>query len=169
MAQVIHLTHRLSQRPTPEPVAGVNLRHFRGPEDIEPWLELRHRAFARLRVGVRQWSEADFEAELLAKPWWQPRRMWLAEPQKSARNLFSGGGLVGTITMALRGEVASAKPVVHWLAVDPAWRRRGIGQLLVETLEAAAWDDGYRQVWLETHQAWAAAGQLYARLGYEPT
>ena len=34
-------------------------------------------------------------------------------------------------------------------------------------LEQAAWDEGYRQVALETHESWRAAAALYDALGYE--
>ena len=34
-------------------------------------------------------------------------------------------------------------------------------------LETACWDLGYRQIWLETHEAWAAASAFYETLGYK--
>jgi GNAT superfamily N-acetyltransferase len=55
---------------------------------------------------------------------------------------------------------------VHWLAVLPGWRRRGVGRYLMSVLEARAWELGYREVWLETHAAWAEAVRLYQALGY---
>jgi len=91
--------------------------------------------------------------------------MWFAEP---IGLLGKERQPVGTVTLAMRGEREQAKPVVHWLAVLPRWRRRGIAQLLMNTLEAACWDAGYRQIWLETHTAWSAAAQFYAKYGYEP-
>jgi GNAT superfamily N-acetyltransferase len=134
---------------------------YAGPEDIARWLDVRHRAFARLKVGVRQWTRNDFESEFLAKWWWQPERMWFAESAAEAQ-------ITGTITLAMRGDQSAAVPVIHWLAVLPAWRRRGIGRLLVSALEAHAWDAGYRRVYLETHTAWTAAVELYEKLGYQP-
>ena len=70
------------------------------------------------------------------------------------------------MTLALRGADEAARPVVHWLAVLPAWRRRGIGRLLMSVLEARAWELGYREVWLETHAAWEEAVRFYRALGY---
>jgi ribosomal protein S18 acetylase RimI-like enzyme len=55
---------------------------------------------------------------------------------------------------------------VHWLIVRSNWRRHGVGRLLMAHLETAAWDAGYREVWLETHVAWEAAVKFYRSLGY---
>ena len=164
MPIVQQLTKKLSARPDPPPVANVRLRHFAGVHDIEIWLELRRRAFARQRVGIGDWDAADFEREFLQKTWWRPECMWFAE----MRELLPCGEVVGTVTLARRGLPPQDKPVVHWLAVVPRYRKRGVGQLLMSTLEAAVWDECGRQVWLETHQAWAEAARLYASLGYEP-
>lgn len=160
MAIVRQLTKKLTSRPELQVVAGIRLRHFAGHADIAAWLELRSRAFARQKLGVGSWSEADFEREFLAKPWWQPECMWFAETNDATPQI------VGTVTLARRGSTPVDKPVVHWLAVLPRFRGRGIGRLLMDTLEAAVWDAGERQVWLETHEAWAEAGRLYADRGY---
>ncbi|MCE9555850.1 MAG: GNAT family N-acetyltransferase [Planctomycetes bacterium] len=167
---VLQLTKQLKQRPCPECPPGIVLRHYQGEEDIEPWLALRRAAFARQRLGVRDWSRVDFEAEFLARWWWRPQHMWLAEaalpelfPVAGALN----GQLLGTITLAFRGDnQETARPVVHWLAVHPAWRRQGVGKVLIILLEMAAWDMGYRQIWLETHADWKEAEALYLQLGY---
>jgi GNAT superfamily N-acetyltransferase len=90
--------------------------------------------------------------------------MWIAEEQP----LLMPVHVVGTVTLARRGNAPDDKPVVHWLAVLPGHRKRGIGRILMATLEAAVWDAGERQIWLETHQAWAEAGRLYQALGYVP-
>ena len=146
-------------------MAGVQLRHFAGPDDIAPWLRLREAAFARQRLGVRQWTEEEFRAELLDKPWWSNERMWLAEgtaldPAQQR--------LIGSVTWADRATTHEVRPAIHWLAVLPSYRRQGVGQLLMAALERSCWDAGYRQIWLETHVAWSAAGEFYQRLGYEP-
>lgn len=164
MAIVMQLTRVLSRRPVVPAVDGVRLRNYQGPADAETWLDLRRRAFARQQVGVGDWDEADFRREFLDKTWWRPEAMWFAEADAHA-----GTSTVGMITLAERGDGLGARPVVHWLAVLGSHRRRGIGHLLVATVEAAAWDAGFRQVWLETHSAWKEAARLYEALGYLPT
>ena len=162
MTTVLQLTRTIDERPVPAEIADVRLRHYEGPHDIPVWLELRRRSFARQKVGVRDWDESDFQREFLSKSWWRPQAMWFAEMQP----LLLPAIAVGTVTLALRGEGSSAKPVVHWLAVLPGYRRRRVGRLLMCALETAVWDDGGRQVWLETHSQWLEAARLYESLGY---
>jgi GNAT superfamily N-acetyltransferase len=50
--------------------------------------------------------------------------------------------------------------------VSPEVRRRGVGRLLLATLEAAAWSQGERELTLETHADWSAALRLYEACGY---
>ena len=164
MATVLQLVRQLTCRPTAPPVAGVRLRTFGQAGDVERWLELRHRAFARQRVGVRTWTEQDFAAEFLTKSWWLPERLWFAETAAPSGTPCT----VGTVTLARRGDGAASRPVVHWLAVLPEWRRRGVARLLMAELEAAAWDAGHCTLYLETHAGWTAAAKLYEELGYRP-
>lgn len=161
MATVLQLSKPLAAPPTVHATLGITVRNFAGPEDIEPWLALRERAFARERVGVRKWTVADFAVEFLDRWWWQPQRMWLAELNAEGSRTLAGG-----VTLAMRGTQEAAIPVVHWLVVDPAYRRRGVGRALMSHLEQAAWNAGFRQIHLETHAAWQKAVSFYESLGY---
>lgn len=132
------------------------MRTFAGDSDIGLWLELRARCFADQTPAVRPWTHDDFAAEFLAKPWWSPERMWFAEARDA----------IGSITWAMRGRRPNELPVIHWLMVAPPWRRRGVGRLLMRTLEAACWQAGHRQIGLETHAGWKQANSFYETLGY---
>ncbi len=165
MATVLQLVKRLSDCPRPRVLPGIALRHYHDSRDIPTWLELRHRAFARAKPGVQRWTVADFEADLIGRPWWRPERLWFAMAAEP------GGGspfAVGTVVLADRAVGGAIVPAVHWLAVAPTWRRRGVGRHLLETLETRAWELGHREVFLETHVGWTAAARLYESLGYEP-
>lgn len=132
-------------------------------QELDAWLDLRNKAFARERLGVRRWLRTDFEREISSKSWWNSSRTWVAVVE----NAPPIASLAGTVTWADRtSDGHAAKPVVHWLAVLPAWRRRGIGRLLVTQMHQACWDAGHREIWLETHAAWQAAVRLYRALGY---
>jgi GNAT superfamily N-acetyltransferase len=164
MDNVLHFSKRLSQRPRPSTISGIELRHFLGPDDISSWLDIRHRAFARSKPGIQAWGQAEFAAEFLDKPWWSPDRIWFALAQASGNDSPTA---IGTVALADRGIGPGAVPAVHWLAVVPSWRRRGIGRLLLESLEERSWDRGHREIFLETHEGWTAARRLYEALGYQ--
>src|SRR5262249_47699552 len=154
--------------------------------DIAAWISLRNRAMADLSPRVRTWSEVDFQSEMLSKPWWSAERSWIAiagdlrspdgveravDPVTRRSPAMGASGMervVASVTLALREGVTATVPVVHWLLVDPAWRRRGVGRSLMSQLERAAWDDGWREIELETHAGWQAAVAFYQSIGYAP-
>jgi ribosomal protein S18 acetylase RimI-like enzyme len=53
--------------------------------------------------------------------------------------------------------------------VRPNCRRQGVATMLMATLEAAAWDAGYREIQAETLSTWTAAIAFYRACGYEET
>src|SRR4051812_20164155 len=114
--------------PVARNVPGVSVRTFLVPDDVEAWIRLRERAMASETPVVRFWSDVDFAAEMLNKKWWRDEWTWLAVDAGRAQRV------VGSVTLALREGVNSTMPVVHWLLVDPAWRRRGVAKLLMSYL-----------------------------------
>lgn len=168
MSTVLQLTKTLSGQPQLVYDPRVNLRHYQGEEDIEPWLALRRAAFARQRLGIRDWTRDDFEAEFLKRWWWRPEHVWMVESAVPELQHQAAVPLLGTVTLAFRGTPENAMPVVHWLTVHPAWRRRGIARMLMVNLEREAWNLGHRQICLETHADWREAAVLYQALGYVP-
>ena len=163
MSEVLHLHRVLTERPPQPHCVAAGLRTYQGADDIRLWLEIRQRAFAKERMGVGRWTHDDFGREFLAKSWWSAEHMWFAAPRDAASPKEE---TVGTVTLARRGSGPDSRPVIHWLAVLPAWRRKGVGQLLVRTLEIACWEAGDREILLETHAAWEKAAFLYHALGY---
>lgn len=159
MPAVLHFRRQLFRPPDVGVVPGFSVRNIAMPDDVAAWLALRDRAMAGKSPRIRTWSESDFFSEMKSKSWWRPERMWLAFGSETATP-------VGAVTLALREGAVSTIPVVHWLLVDPDWRRRGVGRLLVSHLELAAWNDGWREIELETHVGWAAAVAFYQSIGY---
>jgi len=78
---------------------------------------------------------------------------------------YSYGALEGTDFMALRGPAG----VLQDLVVDPAHRRRGVGQQLLKASLAALAGLGAPLVVLSTAHRNEAAQQLFARAGFRPT
>jgi len=182
---ILHFRRELDRPPAAVDVPDICVRNMRVPDDVTAWLELRDRAMADERPRARPWSDSDFHSEMLSKPWWRPTRSWVAiagEPRSPdeagtaplpatrrspAIDSLNTSQLVGAVTLALREGASRTVPVVHWLFVDPAWRRRGIAHFLMQHLEKAAYDDGWRDIELETHAGWAAAVGFYQSIGYE--
>jgi GNAT superfamily N-acetyltransferase len=161
MPAVLHFRRQLLRPPDAVDVPGFSVRNIATADDIAAWLALRDRAMADQSPPIRTWSELDFFSEMQSKSWWRPERMWLAIHEET-------GLPIGAVTLALREGAVATVPVVHWLLVDPAWRRRGVGRLLMWHFELAAWSDGWREIELETHAGWAAAVAFYQSMGYAP-
>jgi GNAT superfamily N-acetyltransferase len=164
MASILHLRKQLSRRPVTRSVAEVGVRSMVVPDDIDAWLSLHGRATAGLRPPVRRWSRDDFLAEMVQKPWWRSDWTWITSAPGLGESRL--GALIGAVTLGLRHGRESCVPVIHWLLVDPAWRRRGVGRRLVRHLERAAWEAGWREVQLETHAGWTEAIAFYHSIGY---
>jgi ribosomal protein S18 acetylase RimI-like enzyme len=194
MFSVLHLRKELVRPPVALSTSGVVLRTFQPAEDIPNWLKLRQTAMADQVPCVRSWCEADFRTEMIAKSWWQSDLTWLAiasgprparEPSTTMADEApsiptiaeacpspaiqfpkASGSVIGAATLAMREGPTRSVPVVHWLLVDPNWRRRGVGRMLISRLELSAWDAGWREVQLETHAGWQAAVAFYQSMGY---
>lgn len=164
LAKVLQLVRRLDRAPAVSSPSGWRLRPYAGEADIPIWLALRAAAFAGSSIGVRPWTLADFEREILAKSWWRPEAIWFVEAVDRESALA-----IGTATLARRGRVGKDRAVIHWLAVLPEFRRRGVGRLLVAQLERLVWRGGERELALETHDAWTEAVAFYQALGYRPS
>lgn len=82
-----------------------------------------------------------------------------------------GDRLVGTVTYAPPGAELSetddpGAATIRMLAVDPAVRRRGVGEALVRECVRLAHADGCTSIVLLTRTSMEAAQRLYERLGF---
>ena len=159
--QVQQLCHILTELPQVCSVAGIAVRHFQDSADITLWIDLMRDAFASADPPMRTWSKADFEKQIMGQASWSPHNLFLA--------CDSEHRLVGSVALHFRHRDEKSIPALHWLAVRPAWRRRGVARLLVAHLESACWQKGLREVHLETHSGWREAAYFYASIGYRPT
>lgn len=80
-------------------------------------------------------------------------RIWVAIEEK-------------TVAGAVAGREAAGEAEILNLAVAPAWRRRGIGRRLIETVLEGAVSAGAGRVFLEVRESNAGARAFYVRLGF---
>lgn len=153
------------QPPVPAHPAGFRPRHFAGIEDIDSWLELRERAFRGEMPPARRWSAREFEREFLSQPWWLAERFFVLE---SASFEGQAPRWAGSVVLSERRGSGDVRACVHWLMVDPDFRRRGLARWLLSALICAAWNLGLREVLLESHSGWSAALKCYRAAGFAP-
>ena len=168
MSSILHLRKRLISLPAVAEVPGITIRPFNGADattaaaDARAWLALREAAFEGMTAGGRPWSLDDFHREFAAKPWCKPERMLIAVTTDSDREV-----IVGSVTLGRSGRAPNDFACLQWLMVRPDYRRRGIGRLLLNTIEQLALDAGETILMLETHATWSEAVRLYRAAGYE--
>lgn len=167
MVKVLQLAKQLEKKPVVPKTQGLTLRPFTGPDDIELWLKTRLLTFADEFSPPKPWSKQDWEREFSRKPWWQPERMWFAQIHPPLARESEDGATVGTVCLGLRGKGINARPSIHWLMVVPEWRWHGVGRTLVTQAELFAWDEGQRELVLDTLSEWAAAAAFYQKLNYK--
>lgn len=115
------------------------------PEDVDALAALE------VRCASHPWTRRHFEDAL---------RGGAGQHVRVGRHPASG--LVG---FCVWQEVAD-EAHVHDLAVDPAWRRRGLGRALIVAALAEADARGARRAFLDVRAGNEAARGLYASLGF---
>ena len=123
----------------------MRLRSFH-PDDLETLYEIDQACFA---PGV-----SYSRKELTAFIGHRHSQTWIAE---------EGGQIAGFV-------ISHREPrkILHIVTIDvlKAWRRRGVGSLLMDAAEQWARDHGLRMVGLETAQDNLAAQRFYKARGY---
>ena len=113
-------------------------------------LELRDLTAIEKRAYRTPWSRSMFASEL-------------AKPSSVCLGAFDRERLVGYLIIS---RYVDAWHVMN-VAVDPAYRRRGIASALLERLFDVTADDDRRGYTLEVRVSNAGAIELYERLGFE--
>ena len=122
---------------------------------------------AELTVGV-------YTGEHLAGSGYVPQLADVAGRADRAELLVArddSGTVVGSVALVLDGDFreisdSDDEAAFRMLAVDPAVRGRGVGELLVRTCLDRARAAGKRRMVLSTDPRMAAAHRLYQRLGF---
>jgi GNAT superfamily N-acetyltransferase len=109
----------------------------------------------------REATDAEVEAEMRADP-----SDYLCPPGGLFLVARAGQTVVGCVALHL---LPGGLGEVMRVFVEPAARNRGLGALLMGTVEATARGHGVTRVRLDTRMELTEARRLYARHGYHPT
>lgn len=135
------------------------------PRRPAPPYEVRHPTeddLAGLDARLRDWREERGGRPGPGRTWFRHfgKASWLAEAPKDGRPL---GLLLG-----FRSADRPAEGVIHLVAVDPEFRRRGIGRDLVGRFAAAGVASGVAVVEAACRPDDRIALAFFAALGFEP-
>lgn len=123
-------------------------------------------------VRIREYRADDEEAVVslwvaceLTRPWNDPRRDIARKLADSPELLLVGeqdGQVVGTVMAGYDGH----RGWINYLAVGPAWQRRGLGRALVDAAEERLAALGCAKINLQVRDENEAARGFYEAIGY---
>jgi mycothiol synthase len=158
---------RRSLRDAPDsvpPVAGVEIRTYRGMADDAELLRVNNAAFAQ-HPEQGGWTDADL-AERRGEPWFDPEGLFLAF---GAPDSDQAGRLLGFHWTKLHLDRPGLGEV-YVVGVDPSAQRRGLGQALtaigIQALARRLAGSAEPTVMLYVESDNVAAVRTYERLGF---
>jgi ribosomal protein S18 acetylase RimI-like enzyme len=123
-------------------------------------------------IEIRQYRHEDEAAVValwrrceLTRPWNDPHKD-IGRKLDVQRELFLVGVEAGLIVAAAMAGYDGHRGSVNYLAVDPAYRRRGFGRALMRSIEEALASRGCPKVNLLVRSTNAEVIAFYQRLGY---
>ncbi len=130
-------------------------------------------------TGVRLATLADEEsARTILDEYNDAVGVVLRDDRAALRNYLGGAGAfwlaqdgdnsVGCIAFRPLPQIGPEAGEVKRLYVRPAHRGSHVADALLDALESQARADGYRALYLDTHDGLQAALRFYTRRGYEP-
>ena len=153
----LRMWRELTDLPEAQPPAGYRIRTYETGDDAA-FVRIKNAAFMSENGGGRAWTAADFQKEYLDSPYFRPERVLFA---------VYNGEPVGTTTAWTAMNRGREVGLIHWVAVVPQHRKKGLGWVLnVRTLQKLK-ELGYGEAILNTSETLESAVRLYRRLGFE--
>ncbi|MCY3766138.1 MAG: GNAT family N-acetyltransferase [Gemmatimonadetes bacterium] len=153
----LKMWRELDDLPDAKAPAGYRIRTYETGDDAA-FVRIKNAAFMSENTGGRAWTSADFEKEYLDSPYFDPKRVLFA---------ICGDEPVGTTTAWTATHQGRDVGLIHWVAVVPEHRSKGLGWVLnvraLRKLKAL----GYGEAILNTSETLESAVRLYRRLGFE--
>ena len=147
-------------RPVPELSLpdGYGLRTYREGDEVA-WSELINRAYSTTP------NPTDYTPEKV-------REKWIETPCFMPDGSFfvtRDGRLVGCFMAWREVEEGPSRGRLHWLAVDPEHRRRGIAKFLTVTVLRHLQEKGLDSIFLDTGYNLPVAMEMYRKFGFVET
>ncbi len=101
----------------------------------------------------------------LTRSWNDPRKD-IARKLAVGAELFLVGELDGAVMASAMGGYDGHRGWVNYLAVHPAYQRRGCGQALMRSIEQALYERGCPKINLQIRTSNTAALSFYRAVGY---
>ena len=124
-------------------------------------------------MEIGTFSEQDEEEVIalwarceLLRPWNDPKRD-IARKLLVQRELFLVGKIDGKIVASVMAGYEGHRGWVNYLAVDPGFRKQGLGRTLMEEAERRLVEIGCPKVNLQIRNENEVAMAFYERLGFE--
>ncbi len=118
-------------------------------------------AVDRKTPGSPHWALQTYESLLRPEEWPASLHYFACVAQRE-------GERAGVLIARLLLDGVENACELEWMAVEEAFRRRGVGRQLLEALEDWAGALGGRRILLEVRAGNAAAQALYRQAGFEP-
>ncbi len=152
----LRMWRELTDLPEAKPPAGYRIRTYETGDD-SAFVRIKNAAFLS-EGGGRAWTEVDFRKEYLDSPYFEPARVLFA---------ICNGEPVGTTTAWTAMNRGKEVGLIHWVAVVPEHRRKGLGWVLNVRAVHKLKELGYGEAILNTSETLESAVRLYHRLGFE--
>ena len=152
----LRMWRELTDLPEAKPPPGYRIRTYETGDD-SAFVRIKNAAFF-CEGGGRAWTEVDFQKEYLDSPYFEPARVLFA---------ICNGEPVGTTTAWTAMNWGKEVGLIHWVAVVPEHRRKGLGWVLNVRAVHKLKELGYGDAILNTSETLESAVRLYHRLGFE--
>ena len=124
-------------------------------------MEIRPFSIENEQAVIAIWQKCD-----LVRPWNNPH-LDIQRKLKVNRELFLVGALGVKIIATAMGGYEGHRGWVNYLAVDPAFRKKGFGRQLMAEIEKRLLASGCPKINLQVRSDNTSAMKFYSRIGYK--
>ena len=137
-----------------------------GPQDVPAAMAVVRRVVPLMQAdGNRQWDDQYPNAGVFQRDV-ELGQLWVAEVEGSIAGIAAFTEEQEPEYAEVGWDIAERAMVVHRLAVDPAFRGRGLAAVLMKQADAVAAERGIQVLRVDTNVVNEATQRLFPKLGY---